>query len=204
MFELVLFDNGLEEAVTAMVRSGFYSANEIVEFFREIATDDPDAGLDPDTVDEDVHRIVVAATSLLLEASANWPEKTDNDRLAEAFQHLNECGIRAVQNYGFEASDCLELYREIRGDAEWRGYCFYHNQDLARAVLGGGLAVRFSAAVDRPTDDENRAIGAAIVDILRTHGLQPEWDGDPRRVISLPFEWQRRPGKSGFHPHSAE
>jgi hypothetical protein len=193
MFETVLFDEGLEQAVHAMARSAFYSQAEIMQFFREIAHDDPDAGLDPKTVDEDVSRILAVATDELARNAAGWAEKTDNDKLAEAFQHLNQTGIRALENYGYEKSDCVELYAEIRGDPQWRGYCFYHNQDLVAAVLGGRLAIRFSAALDQPTDDANRAVGTAIVDVLCAHGLQPEWNGDPGMVISLPLEWRRRP-----------
>ena len=116
---------------------------------------------------------------------------TDNARLTQTFENLNGSGIRALENYGYEASDCSELYREIRGQAQWRGYCFYHIQDLIGAVLGGGLAVRYSAAIDQPSDDDNRIIGEEIVAALRRHGLAPEWDGDPSNVIYLPIEWQR-------------
>jgi hypothetical protein len=193
MFELVLFDDGLERAVTAMVRSGFYSTNEIIEFFSEIASDDPDAGLNPDTVDEDVRQIATIAMAALERAVPGWPEKTDNDKLTLAFQRLNEAGIRAVENYGYEASDCGELYSEIRGVQQWWGYCFYHNQDLVRAVLGGPLGIRFSAAVNQPTDDDNRGVGKTVVDVMRAEGLQAEWNGDPHRVISVTLEWQRRP-----------
>lgn len=44
MFETVLFDDGLEQAVDAMVRSRFYSHDQIVAFFSEIAEDDPGPG----------------------------------------------------------------------------------------------------------------------------------------------------------------
>lgn len=198
MFELVLFDSGLGQAVTAMVRSGFYSSEDILDFFRGIAHDDPDAGLSPDTVDDDVRKAITAAVHVLSEDAETWPEKTDNDRLQEAFQHLNNAGIRAVENHGYEASDCGELYREIQGDPQWRGYCFYHKQDLVRAVLDGDLALRFSAAIDKPTDEDNRGIGRTIVDALHAYGLQPEWDGDPRKIILVRLKWQRRPHANGL------
>lgn len=193
MFECVLFDHGLEKAVTAMVRSGFYSVDYVVEFFHDIAVDDPDAGLKPETVDEDVKRLFAAATDALARETAHWPEMTDNDKLTAAFLDLTTSGIRAEENYGYEASDCGELYSEIRGNPKWKGYCFYHNQDLVRGVLDGSLMIRFSAAVDKPTDEDNSQIAIAVVDALRARGLHPDWDGDPRRTISLPLTWQRRP-----------
>ena len=97
MFELVLFEEGLEQAVTAMFRSRFYSREEILDFFREVADDDPDAGLNPATIDEEVRNVLVEASRTLVEESALWPAKTDNDRLTAAFQSLNESGIRAVE-----------------------------------------------------------------------------------------------------------
>lgn len=196
MFEFVLFDHGLERAVTAMVRSGFYSIDDVVEFFRQIATDDPDAGLKPETVDEDVKRLFRAAKDALTADAAHWPEMTDNDKLTAAFDELTKSGIRAEENYGYEASDCGELYREIRGDTKWKGYCFYHNQDLVRAVLDGVLMIRFCAAVDKPTDEENRQIGNTVANTLRTNGLTPGWNGDPGNTISLLLKWQRRTGAS--------
>ncbi len=70
MFELVPFDHGLAQAVAAMLRSGFYSTDDIAEFFHEIATDDPDAELSPDTVDEDVHKIATTAMAALTREAA--------------------------------------------------------------------------------------------------------------------------------------
>ena len=193
MFEFILHDNGIEQAVAAMVKSCFYSMNEIVDFFHEIAIDDPDSGLNPDTIDENVRNLFAASANALFRDAAGWTEMTDNDKLTAAFQELNEAGIRAEENYGYEASDCGELYREIRGDKKWRGYCFYHNQDLVRAVLDGNLMLRFSASVDKPTDEDNCQIANIIVDALRKKGLNPDWNGDPNRTISISLIWQRRP-----------
>lgn len=193
MFELVLFDQGLEQAVTTMVRSGFYSTDDIIKFFHEIATDDPDAGLNPVTVDDEVLRIANAALAALAKQATAWPEKTDNDKLALAFQRLNEAGVRAVENFGCEASDCGELYSEIRGTPQWQGYCFYHAQDLIRAVLGDHLNIRYSAAKDQPTDDENRRIGKIVDNVLRAEGLETDWAEDPCGTISVKLDWQRRP-----------
>lgn len=123
---------------------------------------------------------------------AAWPAQTDNDKLTAAFGKLNEAGIYAVEHFGAMASDAGELYGQIRGDGRWRGYCFYHSQDLVRAVTGGTLMLRYSAAADQPTDDQNRAIGQAVMEALQQLGLKPKWNGDPNTTISLPLTWQRR------------
>ncbi|QDU54551.1 DUF6891 domain-containing protein [Aeoliella mucimassa] len=193
MFELVLYDEGLEQAVSAMFRSGFYSGKEIHDFFHEIASDEPDSGLNPDTVEAEISEILQTAKKELEEATATWPATTDNDRLTAAFEQLNETGIRAVENYGYMASDGTGLYNEIKGISRWRGYCFYQSQDLVQALLNGKLSIRYDTMANWwRTDRKTMMIGKAVTEALRDHGLEPDWSGDPAKVIELPIEWRRR------------
>ena len=37
-------------------------------------------------------------------------------------------------------------------------------------------------------------MGREACDVLREHGLSPEWDGAPASRILVPLTWQRRPG----------
>jgi hypothetical protein len=193
MFEEILFNKGLSEAVHAMLRSGFYRLDEIEEFFYDIAEDDPESGLNPSTVTKEVKGFHAIHLESLLDESRTWERPTDNEKLEAAFDDLNKHGIRSIQNYRFEASDCGELYAEIRGDAQWSGYCFYHNQDLVRAVCHGDLMIRFSESKDNPTEEGNKRIAKEIIRTMNTHGLSPEWDGDPERTIGLTLSWKAIP-----------
>src|SRR5262245_61433879 len=74
-------------------------------------------------------------------AEASWPEVTDPDRLSSAFKTLDAQGICALQNTGLTQSDGYEDVRHASAasSGKYRGYCFFHGQDLQRAIAGQGL-----------------------------------------------------------------
>ena len=72
-----------------------------------------------------------------------------------------------------------------------RGYCFYHEQDLARAVDGFGLGVAFGDLAG--TDSGKREVGQLVKAELERHGFVVKWDGNPDIKIDIPqIVWQRR------------
>ena len=98
----------------------------------------------------------------------------------EAFDELNASGIIALQNTGMTMSDGLEdvgaaLHERPRGTV--RGYCFYHGQDLERAVNQEGLWLAFGDLNDQA--DAKIKIGQEI-------------RKDPRRVWFPGYLRQRR------------
>lgn len=121
---------------------------------------------------------------------------TDCDRLDQAFAALDRAGIIALHNAGETLSDgesdIGESYRERGGkSAGISGYCFYHGQDVARAVAGQGLYLTFG-------DIEGDAakgveIGRRIVAELAQQGLAVEWNGVSETRLFIPlFDWRRR------------
>lgn len=71
-----------------------------------------------------------------------------------------------------------------RGRAGGRGYCFYHGQDLDRAVSGGGLMLAFGVL-----DDDKAAkteIGRLVETSLESEGFRTDWNGDPETRINIP------------------
>jgi hypothetical protein len=85
-----------------------------------------------------------------------------------------------------------ERYEELGGEKSGViGYCFYHGQDLERAVDGQGLLLTFGDI--HGDDDKGVKIGEIIRDKAVEHGFKVEWDGSIKTRIQLaPFEWQRR------------
>lgn len=121
-------------------------------------------------------------------AQRDWPDETDNDRLAAAFRRLEDSGILARERLGISMSDGWALIRDARDEVESaRGAVFYHEQDLPGAV-GGSLMLAFGSLADQP----DAAIGAEIAAALREHGLGVDWDGDPQRRICVAMRWQAR------------
>jgi len=71
------------------------------------------------------------------------------------------------------------------------GYCFYHGQDLERALLGQGLML----AYDHINGDVSEKINVAqtIKQALEKVGFILDWDGTTDQRINIPkFDWKHR------------
>lgn len=135
-----------------------------------------------------------------------WPDVTDCDRLDAVFSALSSKGIVTLQNAGYTQSDghsdVAEAYHDHPHKDRLIGYCFYHGQDLERAVVGEGLYLAFGPMDASREASEGPSIGALIAEELRRGGLEVVWDGTfdqrifvprKRRVgMSLPYAEQAR------------
>lgn len=171
------------------VMSGFDSEDDIDELIDDnLAAEDSD-------IDEALVRAAVApefARKLAVEKM--WPAETDCDRLIKAFEKLNASGIIALHNAGVTQSDGLsdvgeELHQ--RGRASVKGYCFYHWQDVERAVEGLGLWLAFGDLDDNKISKAE--IGKTINQVLEDNALKVEWNGSTETRLLIPvFDWKNR------------
>lgn len=174
-------------AIRSWVWSGFYSPSDVDEMIDDILEPDADEGLLRAAVQPEFDKKAAA--------EAGWPAVTDCDRLDEAFAELNARGIIALHNTGYDMSDGIGDVSEVlheRGQKGVKGYCFYHGQDVERAVAGEGLMLAFGAL----DDDKARKMemGQMVKDILESFGFTVEWNGDAETRLSLPnLDWKRRP-----------
>jgi hypothetical protein len=126
------------------------------------------------------------------------PDGCLNEAIDRAFAALHAQGIIALQAAGYTQSDGWDDAREIamsweRTGRSARGACFYHEQDLARAVRGGGLMLSFGSFRG---EDDTLGVGREIVRVLGEHGVPTEWTEDAKKRIGIPpFPWHRRPAK---------
>lgn len=148
----------------------------------------------------DVEWIKAFAAALLARkraAEATWPEETDCDRLDRAFDALNEQGICALQCAGNTLDDGFEAVGNVINaddvpEDRYTGYCFFHSQDLDRALYGAGLMLAFGH-LDSEDAADFVAVGRKVCEVLAQHGLQTEWNGSDNSRINLPgLRWQRR------------
>lgn len=187
-------DTALE--ISAFVRAGFEERERIIEVFCEELYEPGE--LDP----AEVADAVDAEWAVLLEEEKSWPAVTDCDKLDAAFLALNRRGIVALQNAGYTQSDGYDDVRDAFNahptKAEVSGYCFYHGQDLERAVLDQGLYLAFGPMDAKKEEAEGPLVGRAIVEELNCAGLQVDWDGTFSQRIRIPvLDWKRgRSGKS--------
>lgn len=181
-------DSEEHEIIRQAVWSGFHDAQDIEALIEDLLLDDPD--LDPG----ELGRFARAQQQAKEQAQASWPPRTDCDRLDAAFSALAQERVLALHNAGYTRSDGHVEAGEVLDDAPegaFDGYCFYHGQDVERAVDGDGLWIAF----DHVEGDAGDRAGVArrVMTALTAAGLSPEWTGDVDRRIHIPvLDWKRR------------
>lgn len=180
--------NGAEDhflkSLHAWVWSGFYDRQDVIDMVdRDLGT-----GIDRDAM-------VAAVRSEFRKkavAEASWPDVTDPDRLSAAFAALRAEGVCALQNAGFTQSDGFHNVRHANeaSGGKYRGYCFFHGQDLQRAIAGEGLFLAFGL-IETGSGDVH--VGKIVQRALADQGLSVEWDGTTKTRILIPhIDWKRR------------
>jgi len=177
--------------IASMVRSGFYGRERLIEVFTEemyapgeLDTNDVVSAIDTQFAEYEKERLT-------------YPATTDCDRLDTAFAKMNGRGVIAIQNAGYTQSDGYddvgEAYSQHPEKESILGYCFYHGQDLERAISGDGLYFAFG-----PVDPANeQTVGVDVGNIVREElenaGLSVDWDGTFEKRLSVPkLNWQKR------------
>ena len=177
--------------ISTLVRSGFFKRDDVVRIMSE-------EYYEHGTLDEgELSNAVEEAFDQLVAEQDSWPVVTDCDKLDKAFAALNQRGVIALQNAGMDQSDGFEDFRAALDEAPNRteiiGYCFYHGQDLARAVRSQGLFLAFGPV--GPSDEEicGAEVGRLVQEEMARVGFEVEWDGSFTSRISIPnIHWQRR------------
>lgn len=179
-------DKYVMESITKWVWSGFNDPDDVREMMEDV--------LEPDCDVDKLEAFVEAEFERKAAAETSWPPQTDCDRLDALFDRLDEDGICALSNAGYTMSDghsdVSEAVREAP-EGRYHGYCFYHGQDVERALDGHGLMIAFGDL----TDDKARsaAAGRQIVEALSQAGFSASWDGSvAARINIFPFDWKRR------------
>ncbi len=173
-------------AIETQVWGGFADPSDVYQTIEDLLEDGADVPL--------LRAAVMTEFKKKEIAEATWPASTDCDRLNALFQELNEGGIIALQNAGYTMSDGHsdvgeELQRRDRGSV--KGYCFYHGQDLERAVAGAGLLLAYGDL--RNTSEGKIEIGKAVKAAAERHDFEVLWEGTHNRRIELPnIDWKRR------------
>ena len=157
---------------------------------------------------------VKSALAKHLEAQAKWPATTDCDRLDNAFAELEQKGIFCRQNTGADGQAAIEKYLKFPyafGERpDFRGYVFFLEQDTAFVLEHGLLFLTFGpgataeeildASKESRPDELNRAseikeatlaVAREVVETLKRHGLNAQWNGLPQERIRIPMVWRR-------------
>jgi hypothetical protein len=179
-------DNDILESIKSWIWSGFYDPDEIQVMIGDILEEDADEAMLRGAVEPEFDR--------KHDAEQSWPVETDCDRLDAAFAELSDNGILALHNAGYTMSegisDVTEVLKELGRDG-LRGYCFYHGQDVERALAGGGLYIAYGDLHDETS--KSVTVGEAVRKVLEQHGFKVAWNGTADDRIHVPlFDWKRR------------
>ena len=177
--------------IEIQVRGGFEDRERIIEILCEEMYEPGE--LDPAEVAGAVDKALAAHEV----SKTHWPTVTDCDKLEHVFNKLKEQGIIALHNTGYTQSDGYDDFREklesLADPQHVVGYCFYHAQDLERAVRGEGLNLAFGPPDSRDENTKGPAVGRTIVDELQGAGFEVDWDGTfATRICIRRFDWKRR------------
>lgn len=131
--------------------------------------------------------------------SKKWKYPTDFERLEKVFYELNRNGIIAIHKAGYTKQDGYDDVDEIleqlrKNEIKTSGYCFYHTQDLERAIFPeiGNLYLAFDS--HNQNDKEAINIGNKIVELLEKYEFQVEWNKSINtRILITKINWQKKP-----------
>ncbi|WCM26426.1 hypothetical protein NDN01_20860 [Sphingomonas sp. QA11] len=181
----------LRDQIRRDVATGFY--DEDVILVQAVASFEEE--FDPPVLRREAQRLLREALLEHSEAQRGWPERTDCDRLDDAFAALEARGIVSRQHFTC-CGTCgsTEIWDEIdaveKAGRPARGYAFYHVQDTERAAEGGGLHLNYGACEEG--EEAALAVAKDIVTHLEAHGLRTEWDGSWAQRIAVSLDWKRR------------
>lgn len=188
-------------SLVSQVRMGFSSTEDIIEnVLEEIMMNE----FGDEIKEAWVRSAIEQEFDQLQKESEHWKSPTDTDRLVKAFRELCGMNIIALHNAGYTTSDgeaeVVAVEDELRKrDIQSDGYCFYHEQDLQRAMSseGAGLWIAFQK-IDNSDDAVTLAVGQKVVDNLRANGFDVNWAGLVNQKIEIQnFKWQKVYSESG-------
>ena len=177
--------------VSELVRSGFYDKERLMEVLCEEM-------YSPGELDrKDVEAALDLAFAKWESEKQTWPDVTDCDRLDSAFAAIEGRGVIPLQNAGNTQSDGHDDFRDTYDShpnkASVIGYCFYHGQDLERAVRGEGLMIAFGPVDPKDEETKGAEVGNIIREELERAGFKVDWNGKFDRRLNIPdLVWQRR------------
>jgi len=151
----------VKDRISMDVRSGFCTDAEVLENAVQTAKVELGDKTAEPAVEEAVRRLVDAAVAEQVAREESWGmDRTDCDRLDEAFAVLEAEGILAHQNYTCcQTCGTAEIHDQMAVAAaagrQIKGYVFYHQQDTQFAADGSGICLTYGGYIPATQEDED-------------------------------------------------
>lgn len=187
------FKNEVIEELIIEMRSGFYSADFLFERIKDVYVEEPD--FDEAWLREEVN----ARFQQFLAECKTWSHPTDFERLAFAFDELIQEKIICLHNAGHTKSDgeedsCQAYERLKELGIQSIGYCYYHSQDVARAIDPDIRSLYLGFGSFNDESSEILKVGFAIANKFLTHGFEVVWSESIDERIELKnIDWKKVP-----------
>ncbi|MBB4036210.1 hypothetical protein GGR21_002111 [Dysgonomonas hofstadii] len=174
------------------IKSGLVSFEDIINDALEMVEDE---GWEKEVSEDWIKTTLANAYEKHEQKSKSWQRPTDTDKLHAAFDSLCRNKIVALHNAGYTQSDAIFDVQDVWLDLEDEGikpigYCYYHGQDLERAIETGELNIGFYGEKEN-NDKEAIIIGNKVVEALKNQEFDINWDGSAsKRIVIENFNWQ--------------
>ena len=177
---------------------GFENGDELLESISEMFYDEND--FDEKWLKQEIDsRLKKHQTE-----SLKWEKPTDFDRLVKSFDKLNKNKIVSLHRAGYTKSDgeedCSEIISELKEiGINTKGYCYYHTQDLERAI--GEEKMLFIGFDSYNRDDKlAKEVAEKIIEVLTDNGFRTKWNGSiDTRIEILNINWKKTVDKIDYN-----
>jgi hypothetical protein len=180
----------LRAFASMQLRSGYRSDDEVRADVREAVL--AEVGDDVEAARLTDEYLADAAREWADDA-AGWPERTQYDALADAFEALRASDVvvlEAVDDHWAANDTLVEL--EERGEAP-RGLAYFTHTDVWHAVAHEMLEVNLWHG-NRANVADSDPLLIDVIQVLADHGLPAHFD---EGRIEVTVAWQRRPSRPG-------
>ena len=171
----------LSDFARLVVRAGYlnraHTLAEVGNFVRAELDDDSEA-------EELTERLVADAERELAADQARWPDRTDNDALAEVFADLKDRGFLVLEY----CQDHFDASGELRARPEAAGIVFFTETDVWHAVTEGMLELKVWHPDTSNVVSADPELGI-VLDALHRHGLPARFD---EGRIEVTLTWRKR------------
>lgn len=131
--------------------------------------------------------------------SVSWQRPTDFEKLVKVFDQLNREKIISLHKAGHTRqdgeSDCISIIKELESaeTLNIKGYCYYHAQDLERAIKkNGNLYIGYNGY--NQDDTLAKQVANRIVELLQTESFKIDWSGSlDDRIKITEIDWKKLP-----------
>tara|TARA_R110002049_G_scaffold165571_3_gene331465 strand:+ start:61 stop:744 length:684 start_codon:yes stop_codon:yes gene_type:complete len=169
---------------------GFENGDDLLESISEMFYDESD--FDKEWLKQEIDiRLKKHQTE-----SLKWEKPTDFDRLVKSFDELNKNKIVSLHRAGYTKSDgeedCSEIIAELKElGINAKGYCYYHTQDLERAIGEEKMLFIGFDSYNR-NDDLAKEVAEKIISVLTDNGFSTKWNGSiDTRIEILNINWKK-------------